>query len=432
MRISRKPTILIVCDYFTPAYKAGGPPRSISNLIEQTSDLFSFRVVTRDRDLSDRVPFPNCKSGSWQRMHGAEVLYLPPDRVNFRTFRSILRETPYDVLYLNSFFSPRFTILPLALRRLRLVPWRPLVLAPRGELSAGALGLKRWKKWAFIQFARMTKLYGDVLWQASSEYEEASIRNVFGLAASVRIAPNLRNHLAKEDFRETVCHKAAGSLSVVFLSRISRKKNLDGALRMLARQKGQIEFHIYGPREDGDYWNHCLRLIESMPLNIRVFDHGAADPDTVLSVFQRHHVFLLPTLGENFGFVILESLAAGCPVLISDQTPWRNLESKGVGWDLPLEPSSRFDHVLQQCVEMDDDAFQRLSQAAARFGRSQILDPSVPRKNCLLFQEASNKGRDAVIPSSSSLDSSEKQSAFKLRGPHTQLGSATAHRSRGG
>ncbi|MGA2032743.1 MAG: glycosyltransferase, partial [Thermoguttaceae bacterium] len=294
---------------------------------------------------------------------------MAPHQINPRTFRGILNETPYDAVYLNSFFSPRFTIVPLALRRLRLVPRRPLVLAPRGELSAGALSIKRRKKWAFIQLARAAGLYGETLWQASSAHEEAEIRNIFGPKASVQIAPNLRGHLAGEDLGETACRKAAGSLSVAFLSRISRKKNLDGALRMLAHQQGRIDFHIYGPHEDANYWHSCLGLIETMPPNIRVCDHGTVDPGTVVSVFRRHHLFLLPTLGENFGFAILESLSAGCPVLISDRTPWRGLEAKGVGWDLPLEPSSAFERVLQQCVKMDNDAFQQLSRAAARFGR---------------------------------------------------------------
>ena len=50
----------------------------------------------------------------------------------------------------------------------------------------------------------------------------------------------------------------------------------------------------------------------------------------------KHHVFLFPTLGENFGQVILEAMTAGCAILISDATPWRGLQEKGYGWELPL------------------------------------------------------------------------------------------------
>ena len=42
-----------------------------------------------------------------------------------------------------------------------------------------------------------------------------------------------------------------------------------------------------------------------------------------------YDVMILPTLGENFGHIIVEAWAAGCPVLISDRTPWRRLEGAG-------------------------------------------------------------------------------------------------------
>jgi glycosyltransferase involved in cell wall biosynthesis len=35
--------------------------------------------------------------------------------------------------------------------------------------------------------------------------------------------------------------------------------------------------------------------------------------------------FVLPTIGENFGYVFLEALAAGCPLITSDRTPWTTL-----------------------------------------------------------------------------------------------------------
>jgi glycosyltransferase involved in cell wall biosynthesis len=45
---------------------------------------------------------------------------------------------------------------------------------------------------------------------------------------------------------------------------------------------------------------------------------------------------VLPTYNENFGYVILEALLAGCPVILSDQPPWRDLEARQVGWTIPL------------------------------------------------------------------------------------------------
>ena len=73
---------------------------------------------------------------------------------------------------------------------------------------------------------------------------------------------------------------------------------------------------------------------------------------------------LFPTFGENFGHVIFEALAAGCPILLSDQTPWRGLKEKGCGWDFPLSDHGAFRRCLQQCVDMDAGSFNRLSHGA--------------------------------------------------------------------
>ncbi len=93
-----------------------------------------------------------------------------------------------------------------------------------------------------------------------------------------------------------------------------------------------------------------------------------------------HHFFLLPTWGREFGHVIVEALAAGCPVIISDLTPWRHLEETGVGWALPLE-SPRFTMVLQECVDMEDGRFQDLSPPAASFAVDRLRDPKTLADN---------------------------------------------------
>ena len=65
---------------------------------------------------------------------------------------------------------------------------------------------------------------------------------------------------------------------------------------------------------------------------------------------------------DSFGHVILEALSAGLPVIISDQTPWRDLASKQTGWDLPLEQGDQFIAVLQECIDMSGRRYEELSR----------------------------------------------------------------------
>ena len=58
-------------------------------------------------------------------------------------------------------------------------------------------------------------------------------------------------------------------------------------------------------------------------------------------------MFFLPSFSENFGHAINEALSVGVPVLISDKTPWRNLQEKGMGWDLSLDNRRAFIEVIE-------------------------------------------------------------------------------------
>jgi glycosyltransferase involved in cell wall biosynthesis len=162
-------------------------------------------------------------------------------------------------------------------------------------------------------------------------------------------------------------------------------KNLDGALKMLNGLKGKVEFNIYGPMEDKSYWAECQKIISSLPENIEVKYCGSITHDKVGAVMSEHDIFFLPTLGENFGHVILEVLCAGCPVLISDQTPWQDLEDKGVGWDLPLSKPEMFQEVLQRCVEMNNDEYVKWSERALGYGLGVTKDDGVVEQNRELF-----------------------------------------------
>lgn len=81
-----------------------------------------------------------------------------------------------------------------------------------------------------------------------------------------------------------------------------------------------------------------------------------------------HHVFLFPTLGENYGHVIQEALSAGCVTLISDQPPpWQDLEESGVGASIPLDQPRRLVDWLRRYAAMDAHALQEMSNRAIRY-----------------------------------------------------------------
>jgi len=410
----RMPTILVVTGHYLPGYKAGGPIRSISNLVTWLGDEFDFRIITADRDLDGTVPYPEISHGVWQRCGKAHVRYLAPGEQRPAAMRRILNSTRYDILYLNSFFGA-FTRICLGLRWAHLISDRPTIIAPRGEFSPGALALKSTKKRAYLALTRMVKLYDGITWQASSIHEQNDIVNSIGAgnssSARVVLAPPLARKVALGNRRSMhtsvvadlsqpsqrdesepnlITHevKSAGHANMVFLSRISPKKNLIYALKLLSQVKGNVDFGIYGPLEDMHYWKQCERLIDTMPGNVNVRYGGEVAADDVGDVLSSYNLFFFPTLGENFGHVIVEALGAGCPVLLSDQTPWRELARDRVGWDIPLDKPERFRTVLEEVIEMDHATWSEWSQAARAYAHRVRSDPAAIEANRQLFLES--------------------------------------------
>ncbi|MGQ0659182.1 MAG: glycosyltransferase family 4 protein [Chromatiales bacterium] len=368
-----RPSVLVFSDYYLPGFKGGGTPRTISNLVAYLGDEFDFSVITRNRDCGDSVPYTDVAQEGWVRVGKTQVSYLSDGSYSLPAIARLMYETPCEVLYFNSLFSPKFTLLPLCLWRLGISQARRAVLAPRGELSDGALSIKRNRKRAFLVIARALGVVDRVLWQASGVHEKDDIRRWFPHAAVV-VAPDLPGPAPILGQAAVRAPKSAGELKLVFLGRIAPVKNLKQALDLLRPLSCNVVFDIYGPIEDLNYWKGCQRIIATLPANVTVRYKGAVAHEAVPTILGAYHVFYLPTLGENFSHVMLEALSCGCPVLTSDRTPRRNLEDVGAGWDVPLEDTKRFVSILQQCADMSESEFQRLSASAGRYGLAQC-DP---------------------------------------------------------
>jgi glycosyltransferase involved in cell wall biosynthesis len=384
---ARIPTILVLTGYYLPGSNAGGPIRSIANMVERLSDEFSFRIVAPDHDVGDRSAYEAIRRDVWQTVGKAEVLYMSPARLRRGGLLDLVRSTPHDLLYLNSFFHPAFTLAPLGARRVGAIACMPTLIAPRGELSPGALSLKAYKKRPFIGISRLAGLYRGVHWHATSPDEIGDIGRTVGEGrAIVHLAPNLT--AAPREPAPAPAHKRPGELRLVFMSRINAKKNLLFALQTLSRVTGEVRFDVIGPIEDAAYWQRCRAAIAQLPSNVRVNHLGALDHDHVHDALATYHAFYLPTLGENHGHAIVEAMASGLPVLISDRTPWRGLRDQQVGVDLDLAQVHAFVAALDAFAAMDEATMAAWSAAARSYASALMADPSAETQTRRMLLEA--------------------------------------------
>lgn len=379
-----KKKILILIDWYLPGYKAGGPIQSCANIIAHLKDDFDFSVITSDCDLHDTVPYATVVAGEWTKApDGTRAFYFPKNLRKASVLKKLLAEEQFDILYLNSFFSPFFTLLPLYLRK-KFFMHRKVVLAPRGMLGQGALNIKPRKKKLFITASKIFGLYNNIVWHASTESEKEEIEKVFGKNRKIKVALNLG---AIKKYQPVNRHKEKGKLKLVFLSRISPKKNLEAVFYWLKKLDSnlRVEFDIYGPVDDAAYWDQCNALISFLPKNIRASYCGALENSKIHETLGKYHLSILPTHHENYGHSIVESMLAGCPVLISVHTPWKNLLQQKAGFDLPLGNENLFIDALEKFAWMAQEEFNTWSAAAQKYGEQIVHTPAAVEQNKELF-----------------------------------------------
>jgi glycosyltransferase involved in cell wall biosynthesis len=228
-----------------------------------------------------------------------------------------------------------------------------------------------------------------VIWKAAAEAEKLDIKKTIGERAKIFVAPNMPPRTILENFTlEMKPLKEKGAVRLIFLSRVSPKKNLRFALELLQNLKGEVIFDLYGSLEDEAYWKECQEIITALPSNIKVEFRGSVEYERVAEKMSGYHFFFFPTLGENFGHVVIEALAAGCPVLISDQTPWRNLENASAGWDIPLSQRDKWTEILTKCVEMSHEEFIGTAGSARKFAEDWLAAPEIEQSNRRVLREA--------------------------------------------
>jgi len=390
--MERKKVVICFVHFYLPGFRSGGPTRTVANFVDHLSNEFDIRVICCDRDLGDDKPFSDLLSNKWNKVGNSKVYYISPKKTNLFNISKILRETSHDILYLNSFFSYGFAIIPLLAKFFKLVPKVPIIIGPRGEFSNGALSLKAFKKKLFIKFVKTIGLYKNLYWQASSEFELADIQREFGsVAKKIYVARDL-TPVNKIHQKYIAINKNERPLKIIFLSRITPMKNLDFLIDVLSKVSGKIEFNIFGPKQDLNYWEKCKLKLNNLPNNIVVNIMNEVPHDKVFSIFSQNDLFAFPTRGEALGHIILESLSASTPVLVSDKTSWLSDNLKGLQV-IPLKHSSWI-REIDEWIKISNDEINLRRKAAFNYAQKSYLEnlKSI-KENKKLFYLAAMKNK---------------------------------------
>jgi glycosyltransferase involved in cell wall biosynthesis len=122
-----------------------------------------------------------------------------------------------------------------------------------------------------------------------------------------------------------------------------------------------------------------------MPAHVKVRYKGIIENAEVIDVMSRYHLSILLTFNENYGHSIVEIMAAGCPVLISDQTIWKNLVEKNAGWDIALNKESEIVQAINNACNWNQEEFNAFSKGALTFAQQIFDDKEGVEQNKKLF-----------------------------------------------
>ena len=376
-----KPTVLVFIDWYLPGYKAGGPIRSVANLVDHLRDRIDFHIVTTDTDYTERTPYADVTPDRWTTLPGGEkVWYASRAGISVKVWKELLGREDWHTVYINGMYSRWFSIEPLRLLR---GSKQRRVVAVRGMLASGMMKHGALKKRVFLAAMRLLGAYRGVEFQATNAEEVQDVRKLISADAPVHLVPNLgrRSVAAAPPSRA----KKPGELKLLSVARVAVEKNTLFAIQCLHDLRGDITFDLFGPIYDQGYWAQCQPTIAALPANVRVNYKGVIPSEQVPELFGNYHALFMPSQGENFGHTMAEALATGLPLLISDRTPWRGLEAARAGWDLSLEDGTAWRTKLMELVAMDQATLATWCEGAFALGKRSLTDPEPVEKSFALL-----------------------------------------------
>ncbi|MCB1249688.1 MAG: glycosyltransferase [Acidimicrobiales bacterium] len=360
----------VVSEFWAPAERAGGA-RSTARALAAMGDVEAF-VVAGDRDVGDTEPWPASvrpppDADGWSRLDGHRVRYVGWDRAGRATAMATLAEVAPDVVYLPSLLAPgsRAVLRAVATRRLAV----PVVVAPEGELHPGAMAHHRGRKEAYLRALRVGGVLGRVWWRAADDEELAQIVAAGAPEDRCVVAPDLLGPApGATPSSSPPAPKRPGSARAVFVGSIVPKKGVPTLLDRAWTLRHDLQLDLYGPVVDPAVGAAMDAVLARCEADVRWRHHGAVPHAVVLDELAHADVLVLPTAGENYGYVVVEALEAGCAVLTSDATPWHDLEASGCGWALPIDEAARWTACLAEVLTWDDGERRRIRAAARARG----------------------------------------------------------------
>jgi glycosyltransferase involved in cell wall biosynthesis len=351
--------LYIITEYFHPFSDAGGPIRSIENIILLFNSSLNIKLVTSNQDYNGHNLPQSINSNIIQleSKTGCSIIYISNTLLGLNTLFNTIKSL--DTIYVNGLFKPSLNFVPI-------IKSNKLIVAPRGMLQKPLLKQKWLQKGLYLSVLKFIFYFKNVKWHATTVQEASEIRNVFGNKSDIKVISNI----PVCPYSTVKCHtKESRILSLVYYGLIVENKGLLALIQTIKSLNLPISLDIYGSIKDYSYWQVCLNEITTNNSSATFKYLGHANPSESQQILAKYDAFVLLTKGENFGHSIYEALSVGTPVIITDKTPWKfNEFANPPGWIIKNDDQGIYIDALKQTIinlyHMDNDVYVLSSKAA--------------------------------------------------------------------
>ena len=324
-----------------------------------------------------------------QHNEGTQVWYSADNNI-LPVIKNEIAKQPTAVLYIVGIYDWAYNINPLLF-----VKGVKKIISVRGMLHPGALSQKPLKKKLFLFLLKLWGWQRKVVFHVTDDAERGFVVRESGIRneeSGIQVAGNFPNLFDVMPMPE----KEVGKLKLVSVGLISAMKNyllilnslkdvsrfllgegkveeeVEAEVQVKIEEEVKIQYDIYGPIKDIDYWEECKAVIKNMPGNVLVKYHGAVEPAAVEKALAKSHVFILPSKSENYGHSIIEALSIGRPVITSNATPWNGLKEAKAGINVEMLVGNGLAEAIGVFINMPQEELVEWSNACAMYANNAV------------------------------------------------------------
>ena len=336
--------VLHVIGSVAPRY--GGPSIAVAGMAKALINRgHHIEIFTTDVDGPSRLPVPTEKQTDWR---GVPTTFFPVSRPrSYATSLSlgaalVRRIGNYDILHIHSLYLFHSMVAGHYCRQFNV----PYLVRPHGTLDPFHRRHHRLRKFAYDMLIERRNLNAaaGIHYTSTAERDFADSLRLkarsfvvpLGVDAATLKAPTPPHALLRMEPR------LAGRTLVTFIGRLTPKKRLDLLVKAFASMrntKSHTHLVIAGPDDEGI--GHQLRTqIRELGLADRVSLLGLVTGQAKTALLQQSHIFVLPSYDENFAVAVVEAMAVGLPVVVTEGVALhREIDKARAGLVVPSTPT---------------------------------------------------------------------------------------------